>query len=373
MQLQQLKQLSKVPINGSLGLSTTAAVRQLSARLRFIGAIALVPALFIAPAHARTLRVLTYNIHHSEGSDGAFDLARIADVITAANPDIVALQELDQGNARSGVNVFQLDQLAQLTGMQGFFGKTIDYQGGAYGNGILMRSNLHATGVVNRAIPSPVGGEGRGILEVGVSLDGDDGTPEFNFYATHFTNGSTAAAMRLEQATFVNSLVSSSTIPAIIGGDFNAAYTSTSYQRLSEQWQDPTAANPIYPRNSQIDFVFHRRPGAWTVDEPGVFIVNAATRVASDHFPYAVTLELATIPEPSAAVMAEACGVLMMALRRQRNCTGVSRCASSEASPRATRDVGAYRVQRGRRFWRRSHLNSGNKGQTSSSLRQFRG
>ena len=43
-----------------------------------------------------TLRVLTYNIHHGEGTDGKLDLDRIARVIKAAEPDIVALQEVDQ-------------------------------------------------------------------------------------------------------------------------------------------------------------------------------------------------------------------------------------------------------------------------------------
>jgi len=45
-----------------------------------------------------TLRVLTYNIHHGEGTDGVFDLPRIADVIRSVEPDLVALQEVDQGH-----------------------------------------------------------------------------------------------------------------------------------------------------------------------------------------------------------------------------------------------------------------------------------
>src|SRR5688572_27405034 len=92
----------------------------------------------LPPASARTLRVLTYNIHHSEGRDAQFDLDRIAGVIRAANPDIVALQELDQGNSRSGFDVFQLNRLAELTSLDGYFGKTINYMGGEYGNGVLI-------------------------------------------------------------------------------------------------------------------------------------------------------------------------------------------------------------------------------------------
>ena len=58
----------------------------------------------IEPDARRTLRVLTYNIHHGEGTDGVFDLERLAKVINDLAPDIVALQEVDKGTDRaSGV------------------------------------------------------------------------------------------------------------------------------------------------------------------------------------------------------------------------------------------------------------------------------
>ena len=48
------------------------------------------------------LRVLTYNIHHGEGTDGRFDLPRLAGVMKSVQPDLVALQEVDEGTTRSG-------------------------------------------------------------------------------------------------------------------------------------------------------------------------------------------------------------------------------------------------------------------------------
>ena len=45
---------------------------------------------------SRTLRVLTYNIHHGEGTDGIFDLSRQADIVKSVDADLVALQEVDQ-------------------------------------------------------------------------------------------------------------------------------------------------------------------------------------------------------------------------------------------------------------------------------------
>ena len=47
------------------------------------------------------MRVLTYNIHHGEGRDGKFDLVRQAEIMKAAKPDVIALQEVDQGTERA--------------------------------------------------------------------------------------------------------------------------------------------------------------------------------------------------------------------------------------------------------------------------------
>ena len=40
-------------------------------------------------------RILTYNVHRCIGVDGKLDVGRVAGVIAALEPDIVALQELD--------------------------------------------------------------------------------------------------------------------------------------------------------------------------------------------------------------------------------------------------------------------------------------
>src|ERR1700724_2661395 len=78
------------------------------------------------------LRVLTYNIHHGEGTDGRFDLSRLARVMKSVQPDVIALQEVDRGTERSG-GVDQLAELARLTDMHAEFGKAMDYSGGGYG------------------------------------------------------------------------------------------------------------------------------------------------------------------------------------------------------------------------------------------------
>ncbi len=41
-----------------------------------------------------TIRIMTYNIHRCQGTDGRTDAARVLEVISRAGPDIVALQEV---------------------------------------------------------------------------------------------------------------------------------------------------------------------------------------------------------------------------------------------------------------------------------------
>ena len=47
-------------------------------------------------------RLLTYNVHRCVGVDRKLDVARIVGVIAEHEPDIVCLQELDVGRARTG-------------------------------------------------------------------------------------------------------------------------------------------------------------------------------------------------------------------------------------------------------------------------------
>jgi endonuclease/exonuclease/phosphatase family metal-dependent hydrolase len=264
---------------------------------------------------AQVLRVLTYNIHHAEGRDGVWNVQRIADVIKSINPDVVALQEIDQATTRSGSTVYQLDSLASLTGMKGYFGRTIDYQGGQYGNGVLVRSDINVGTVTNHPLPSPNGGEARRVMELELSLDIAGRLQSFNFFATHLDASNTAN--RIAQVNAINALVEISDTPSILAGDFNFRRTSAEYALIDNEWLDSTISNAVA---SQIDYVMYRNADQWEVVTRGVFVVNQVTNVASDHYPFVAVLELqpAEVPEPTFSVItATALTGLCRRLRRK--------------------------------------------------------
>src|SRR6478672_11059906 len=81
-------------------------------------------------------RILTYNVHRCLGVDGVLDPGRIAAVIAACQPDIVALQELDVRRARSG-GVDQAKAIADRLGMQMHFHAALRVLEEEYGDAIL--------------------------------------------------------------------------------------------------------------------------------------------------------------------------------------------------------------------------------------------
>lgn len=44
---------------------------------------------------SRVLDVMTFNIHHAQGTDGVLDVRRIAEVVRTSGADVVGLQEVD--------------------------------------------------------------------------------------------------------------------------------------------------------------------------------------------------------------------------------------------------------------------------------------
>jgi len=56
---------------------------------------------FMGSRKIQHLKIMTYNIHYGIGQDRVYKLDRIIDVIKSENPDVVALQEVDENMPRS--------------------------------------------------------------------------------------------------------------------------------------------------------------------------------------------------------------------------------------------------------------------------------
>jgi len=239
-----------------------------------------------------TLRVLCYNIHYGQGNDGQYDLERLAAVITACKPDLVALQEVDVGVKRSG-RVHQARRLGELTDMAVRFGPTQHYQGGLYGNAVLSKQPILDVVIhplpYTEATPELVTYP-RGAITV--TIRGPDGQP-LRFISTHFQHN--VPEDRAAEAKAVNALfaVEDDTLPTILAGDINAPPDSEPVRILVERWTNAIdeATAPTVPSanpTSRIDYIFYRPASRFRLVEAQVI----AEPMASDHRPVLVVLEL---------------------------------------------------------------------------------
>jgi endonuclease/exonuclease/phosphatase family metal-dependent hydrolase len=244
-------------------------------------------------------RVLCYNIHYGQGTDGQYDIERLANVINQARPDLVALQEVDVGVKRSG-RVHQARRLAELTGMAARFGPTQHYEGGLYGNAILTRYEI--LDVLIHPLPYTESTPQRttyprGAIAVTVRTPG--GQP-LRFISTHFQHN--VPEDRVAEAKAINRLFANDqdTMPAILAGDMNATPQSEPIKTLLHEWavaiEDPPAPSaPATAPRSRIDYVFFRPADKFrlastnVIDEP----------VASDHLPVFAGLELLNRVQPA--------------------------------------------------------------------------
>ncbi len=230
------------------------------------------------PASRPTLRVVSYNIRHGVGMDGKLDLERIAAVLRRLEPDLVALQEVDENCRRSG-NVDQAAELGRLLGMAHRFGEFMDYGGGRYGLAVLAKLPITAA----RRHQLPEGAEPRCGLEIEVEAAGLGLGRPLSFTCVH--NDWTKEAIRVEQMEALLAGLAAVERPAIIVGDYNGEPADASLEVLAKAgWQVLVKDGPPEGRRT------------WRSDAPSQEIDHMAIRGLPPH-----TLEYRVIAEAVAS------------------------------------------------------------------------
>jgi endonuclease/exonuclease/phosphatase family metal-dependent hydrolase len=217
------------------------------------------------------LRILTYNIRNCIGMDGITDFDRIANVIKAINPHVVALQEVDKGTKRmDGIDVLRI--LAEKTGMHYEYGPAIDFQGGKYGNGVLSVEKPLSSSY----IPLPGRQERRSLLMVEFE--------EFVLYGTHLNNA--FPGDRHGSVMIIDYEAKDVAKPVFLAGDINDTPGTKTLELLSENWVQ-LSGNEYTFRSDRpdrcIDYIFGSRNEKSNYKVLNRVVVNEP--VASDHLP----------------------------------------------------------------------------------------
>ncbi len=236
----------------------------------------------------KIIKVLSFNILHGATTKGDFDLDLIAKVIIDADPDLVALQEVDfkTNRAKKFDLVTELGWRAKMVPI--FFGKAMNYDGGEYGEGVLSKYTLLQSR--NVALPFSPGNEPRAALEIVTILPSGD---TIAFVGTHLDHLKDEKD-RVAQVKKINQVFSLNKYPTILVGDLNAIPGSTPINILEEMWSasyDKMNPKPTFPSDGptrKIDYVMFYPKDNWRVLETAVI----QDSIASDHCAYLVTIEL---------------------------------------------------------------------------------
>jgi endonuclease/exonuclease/phosphatase family metal-dependent hydrolase len=240
----------------------------------------------------QTLRVLTYNVHSCRGTDWRHDPARIAEVIAACAPDVIALQELDVGRARTG-GIDQAEVIAEHLKMRAHFHPALHVEEEKYGDAIL--TALPSRLVRAAALPSI--GEPRGAIWVEVEVAGQ----KLQTINTHF------GLKRRERTDQAAALLGPDWLgqdrcrdnPTLFVGDLNAVPSSPVYGLLARQLRaaQPTGAGrpkATFPSRFpllRLDHIFSND----RLQVKGIEVIDTPlARRASDHLPLLAHVRLNT-------------------------------------------------------------------------------
>ena len=249
------------------------------------------------------VRLVTFNTHHGVGDDGRHDLPRLAQVLAAADADVICLQEVDRHFGDRSENVDQGLLLARALDMQLAWGPAIDEPRpggrprGEYGNAVLSRLPI----LVSDVHRLPGAGEPRCALRTMIELDGG----ALWVTATHLSRKS---GDRAAQLAAVAELHTGPMETGVVVGDFNTTPDAPELAALHERFTD--AWELAGQRDDQAGWRFwqhddgnthparspHRRiDQAWVT--AGVAVASAQVLDgggASDHLPLMVDLIVAS-------------------------------------------------------------------------------
>ncbi len=242
------------------------------------------------------LTLVTYNIHSGIGTDGRFDLGRIAGVIAETGADLAALQEVGDWKERTDREDHP-EQLAARLGSRVAFGPNIVRNGRRYGNAVLSRLPILRSRNYDLSVRFH---EPRGALRCDLDLGG--GKP-LHLFAVHL--GLSRRERRQQEGLLLSSDILRDAVrpdPVVVCGDFNYWWIDGGVSWL--------VRHAIRDVGRALDSRGRTYPSAWPVFRLDRIFVDHGVRplglrvhrtplsqVASDHLPVVMRFE-APIPDP---------------------------------------------------------------------------
>jgi endonuclease/exonuclease/phosphatase family metal-dependent hydrolase len=218
-----------------------------------------------------TVRVMTWNIHGGIGPDGLHDLERMLTVIQRANPDLLALQEVDSRRHKGAEHPIAM--LKRVLGHHGIAAAAITTPDGDYGQVLLSRWPMSKTDVHDISMP---GREPRRAITAVVHSPAG----KFFILATHL---GLKLAERHRQCRQLSELVTLSDLTTVVMGDFNDWMTPGSVQSVLARRLPGRTRHRTFPARLpllKLDRIYSRPAEALVSSW-----VDRTARDVSDHLP----------------------------------------------------------------------------------------
>ena len=244
-------------------------------------------------AATATYRLLTYNVHRCVGLDRRHAPDRIARVIALFNPHVVALQEIEDRNPRTG-HVDQAKVISDVLQTEFHFHPARQRGGAKFGNAIFSRLPMRMirSAILPGLPPLPI--QSRGALWVSIAI----GDVNLQIINTHL------GLIPRERLLQAGSLVGREWLahpecrgPRILCGDFNATSASRIYRMFRGPLRDVQRENGGTPASTWPSFFPILRYDRVFVDPQivvcGVMVPRTPlTALASDHLPLVLDFKI---------------------------------------------------------------------------------
>lgn len=238
------------------------------------------------------MKVLSFNIHHAVGIDGALDMERVANTIEGENAEIIGLQEVDNHWSERSRFEDQARWLAERLDMHYTYAANLEsdpLNAGEpprqYGTAILSKYPIIQT--KNHPLTKVGNTEQRGLLEADINMKGN----HFTVYNTHLALTPEERQLQMNEIITITSDVAG---PKVIMGDLNATPESNEMRPFLSNYHDAFAdlnhAYTYYPADGtpkRIDYIL-------TSKEIKTTNAKVISSLASDHLPLTASITIGT-------------------------------------------------------------------------------
>ena len=225
-----------------------------------------------------TVRVMTWNIHGGLGPDGRHDLDRMLELVRSADPDVLALQEVD--SRRAAGREHPIAMLKRILGHHGVAAAAITTPDGDYGQVLLSRWPMTDSEVHDISVP---GREPRRAITAVINSPAG----QLFVLAAHL---GLKFVERHRQCRQMAGLVDCSSLTTVVLGDFNDWMWPGSVQNVLARKLPGRTHHRTFPARFpllKLDRIYCRPASALISSR-----VDTAARTISDHLPIVAEIRL---------------------------------------------------------------------------------